>query len=80
MVVGAQVVAYYVELHFLCYMSNGNTVEYVHGIDPYHGVSETFKLAKSIYGSYQKIQVTAKAFYHDKAGYTYTSNPIWLYN
>ena len=79
MVVGAQVVPYYVEIHFLCYTSSGSTIEYVHGIDPYHGVSETFKLAKSIYGSYQRIQVTAQAWYYDKIGYHYTSNAIWLY-
>lgn len=79
MVIGAQVSPYYIEVHFLCYKSNGDTEEHVHGIDPYHGVSETFTLPSSVYGSYQSIKVTARAFYHDKAGFTYTSNPIWLY-
>lgn len=79
MVVGAQVLPYYVEIHFLCYASDGTRTEYIHGIDPYHGFGEIIKLEKSVYGSYQRIEVTSKAWYYDKINTQVTSNAIWLY-
>lgn len=79
MVIGAKVEPYFVEIKFLCYTDSGSQYLYIYPIDPYDGYSKYIALAKSQFGSYKRIKVTAEAWYYDKAGTHFASGDIWLY-
>lgn len=77
-VLGGQIEPYYTEIHFKCWDDDGADFEYIHRIDPWRGASDLVTLAKSEFGKYRTIKVTAEARYMADDVF-YTSNPIWIY-